>query len=132
MTVLAQSTAKTLIDDDETYLALNVGLPDGRIVSCLAAEGFNLVELMRSAGLPVKAECGGSCVCATCHVRLDDAWVSRVEPAGDEELDKLDEIAGADEASRLACQIRMRANLDGLHVMLQGDSLADGVAEAAE
>ncbi|MEO1206823.1 MAG: 2Fe-2S iron-sulfur cluster-binding protein [Pseudomonadota bacterium] len=125
-------TADAVSADDEIYLTLRVQLPDGRVLSCAAADGLNLVDLMRSAGLPVKAECGGACVCATCHVRLDAEWRSRVTPAHDEELDKLDEIPGADETSRLACQITMRDDLDGLVISLQQDSLADAVSEAAE
>lgn len=116
----------------EAYLTLNVRLPDGRVVACLAADGFSLVELMRSAGLPIKAECGGSGVCATCHVRLPTGWAEEVAAPDDEEIDKLDEIAGADDSSRLACQIRMTPALDGLEIVLQADSLAASTREAAE
>ncbi|MEO1280572.1 MAG: 2Fe-2S iron-sulfur cluster-binding protein [Pseudomonadota bacterium] len=118
--------------EDEAFLSVNVRLPGGQNAHCAAAEGFNLVELMRSAGLPVKAECGGACVCATCHVRLDETWQGLVNAPSDEELDKLDEIPGADETSRLACQIKMRDDLDGLVVTLQRDSFAEAVFEAAE
>lgn len=92
----------------------------GRLHQALA--GLHLVELMRAHALPVKAECGGACVCATCHVRVPAAWQERLPPPSDEELAKLDEIPGADETSRLACQIVMTADLDGLEIELQPDS----------
>lgn len=74
-------------------------------------------------GLPIKAECGGACVCATCHVRIPQSWQHLLPPPSDEELAKLDEIPGADENSRLACQLMMTDELDGLEVELQPDSL---------
>ena len=74
-------------------------------------------------GLPIKAECGGVCVCATCHVRIPQVWQHLLPPPSDEELAKLDEIPGADDTSRLACQLMMTDELDGLEVELQPDSL---------
>ena len=90
-----------------------------------AIAGLHLVELMRAHALPVKAECGGACVCATCHVRVPPEWQDLLPPPSDEELAKLDEIPGADEASRLACQIVMTEHLDGLEIELQPDSCLD-------
>ena len=90
-----------------------------------AIAGLHLVEVMRAHALPVKAECGGACVCATCHVRVTREWQDRLPPPSDEELAKLDEIPGADAASRLACQIVMTPELDGLEIELQPDSHID-------
>jgi 2Fe-2S ferredoxin len=83
---------------------------------------MHLVELMRAHGLPVKAECGGAGACATCHVHVPAAWRHRLPPPSNEELAKLDEIPGADASSRLACQITMTVELDGLVLELQPDS----------
>ena len=30
-------------------------------------EGWTVMEALRDAGLPITAECGGACACATCH-----------------------------------------------------------------
>lgn len=87
-----------------------------------ANSGLHLVELMRAQGVPVKAECGGAGVCATCHVRVPESWRHVLPPPSDEELARLDEIPGADDTSRLACQIMMTEALDGLEVELQRDS----------
>lgn len=105
------------------YMTLNVRLADGSAFRCEAVEGFRVMELIRAYGLPIKAECGGAGVCATCHVRLPDAWLARLPAPSDEELAKLDEIPGADDRSRLACQIAMTADLDGLELTLDPDSL---------
>ena len=47
------------------FLGLEVQLADGEVRRIEAAAGFNAMELMRAAGVPIKAECGGSGVCAT-------------------------------------------------------------------
>mgnify|MGYP001807989626 CR=1 FL=1 len=62
----------------------------------------------------IDAECGGACACATCHVYVDEAWRSIVgEPVPMEE-DMLDYAFGVQPSSRLSCQIRITAELDGL------------------
>lgn len=108
---------------DVALLAISVRLGDGSSIRVDAAEGFHLVELIRAHGLPVKAECGGAGVCATCHVRIPAEWRQRLPRPTDEELAKLDEIADADDTSRLACQLVMTAALDGLEFAIAADSL---------
>ena len=63
------------------------------------------------------AECGGNCMCATCHVYVDPAWVDKLEPVGDTEDAMLDST-GAERLSnsRLSCQIKVTPALDGLVV----------------
>ena len=114
------------------FLKLNVTLGDGDTVACDAVSGMRLVDLLRASGVPIKAECGGAGVCATCHIRFSDSWREKLPEAGDEELDKLDEIPGADDHSRLACQIEMTDDLDGLEFVIVPDSLDSTKLEAAE
>lgn len=108
---------------NDRLLTLNIALTDGGRFTAPAATGFRVMELIRAYGFPIKAECGGSCVCSTCHVRIGDRWRDALPPPSDEELAKLDEIPRADEASRLACQLVMTDDLDGLEVEVQPDSL---------
>ena len=108
---------------DERLLRLDVRLADGGRFQPEAAAGFRIMELIRAYGLPIKAECGGSGVCATCHVRIPHVWQSLLPPPSDEELARLDEIPDADETSRLACQIMMTEEMDGMELEVQPDSL---------
>ena len=63
------------------------------------------------------AECGGNCMCATCHVYVDPPWVTKLEPIGDTE-DAMLESTAAERLpnSRLSCQIKVTAALNGLVV----------------
>lgn len=107
----------------DELLTLEVTLAGGGRYPTGALVGHSLVDLLRAAALPIKAECGGAGVCATCHVRVPDHWLDVLPPPSDEELAKLDEIPGADERSRLACQIVMAPHLDGLALEIQSDSV---------
>ena len=66
----------------------------------------------------IDADCGGVCACATCHVYVDAAWFDRLPPAESREQDMLGFTAEVRDHSRLSCQIRITADLDGLVVQL--------------
>jgi ferredoxin, 2Fe-2S len=68
----------------------------------------------------IDADCGGECACATCHVYVDAAWLAKTGlPApGSQEASMLSFAAVAQPDSRLSCQIRMTADLDGLLVRM--------------
>jgi 2Fe-2S ferredoxin len=108
---------------DTPDLRLRVSLPEGGRFEPPAAAGYRVMELIRFSGFPIKAECGGACVCSTCHVRIPAAWRELLPPPSEEELAKLDDIPTADESSRLSCQLVMTAELHGLEVEVQPDSL---------
>tara|TARA_R110002096_G_scaffold80612_13_gene188776 strand:+ start:1136 stop:1453 length:318 start_codon:yes stop_codon:yes gene_type:complete len=88
-----------------------------------ATVGWTVMEMIRDAGLPIKAECGGSCVCATCHVIVDEAWYDKLPAKSDEEIDMLDLALEVFDTSRLACQIEFDESLDGLKVTLAPDAI---------
>ena len=67
----------------------------------------------------IDAECGGSCACATCHVYVDEAYLSRLTPADEMEAELLEGVAAERRAnSRLSCQITLSVELDGLTVTI--------------
>ena len=83
-----------------------------------ALEGWRVMDVIRDWGVPLKAECGGACACATCHVYVDEEWVERLEPAKTEEVDRLDAAFSVARTSRLSCQILMAPAFDGLRLRL--------------
>jgi len=64
----------------------------------------------------VLADCGGACSCATCHVHVAEGWQSRLKPATSLETSMLEEAPDLQRSSRLACQIKLIPELDGLLV----------------
>ncbi|WP_036264665.1 2Fe-2S iron-sulfur cluster-binding protein [Methylocapsa aurea] len=71
---------------------------------------------IRNAVPEITAECGGGCACATCHVYVDEAWLDLVGKPSDQEEDMLDFAYKVQPNSRLSCQIKVTAELDGLVV----------------
>ena len=86
-----------------------------------AIEGWRVMEIIRDHGLPIKAECGGCCSCATCHVYVDEAWQDKIPQMRDDEEEMLDEAFFVEDNSRLSCQLIMSEELDGLSVTLAPD-----------
>jgi 2Fe-2S ferredoxin len=93
---------------------------DGSARVIPAADGSSVMQAITGAGeAGIVAECGGSAMCATCHVYVDDAWVDRLPAPLSNELEMLEcTAAERGPTSRLSCQIRMSAELDGLSVRL--------------
>jgi ferredoxin, 2Fe-2S len=89
-------------------------LPDGSRMTADVPEGRNLMEAAVARNVPlVIGECGGNLSCATCHVQVDAAWRDLVGGPSDFEDAML-------EASRLSCQIKMSADLDGIVLHVPG------------
>lgn len=91
---------------------------DGKEHELEALDGWRVMEIIRDYGLPIKAECGGACSCATCHVYVDPDWADKLQAMEPEEEDMLDEAYDVQDTSRLSCQILMSEELDGLRVTL--------------
>jgi ferredoxin, 2Fe-2S len=96
---------------------------DGVEHSLDAIEGWRVMEIIRDHGLPIKAECGGACACATCHVYVAPEWQSRLPEATDEEIDMLDSALEVEDNSRLSCQLIFKADYDGLKLTLAPEDM---------
>jgi ferredoxin, 2Fe-2S len=84
--------------------------------------GDSVMEGAVSHMIPgIDADCGGQCICATCHVYVDPAWTERVNklsPASEKEREMINFVEASTIHSRLACQIRMQDDLEGLVVLM--------------
>ena len=90
----------------------------GKTTDIEGEEDWQLMEAIRDAGLPIKAECGGACASATCHVYIDPDWFGKTGGPNEDEADMLDLAFELQDTSRLACQILLTEELDGLKVTL--------------
>src|ERR1700748_861887 len=80
-------------------------------------DGWSVMEILRDAGLPLAAECGGACACATCHVYVTGGWFEKLPARSDAEIDMLDmALAVEPGSSRLSCQIVCSDTTDGIKV----------------
>ena len=82
------------------------------------APGLTVMEGARDNNVPgIEADCGGACACSTCHVYVDEAWVDKLPAKDAMEEDMLDFAYEPDpRRSRLTCQVKVTAELDGLVV----------------
>ena len=107
----------------------------GKARAVEAEPGSTVMETAIKNGIPgIEAECGGACACATCHVYVDEAWQAKTGEASPMEQDMLDFGYDVRLNSRLSCQIKVTAALDGLVVTTperQGLTGRPGAAGAA-
>ena len=88
--------------------------PNGNRREIDVADGQSVMLAATGAGVDgIAAECGGSCICATCHCLVVEAPGGLPE-MDDTERDTLEFTSDAmEEASRLTCQIEVTPALDG-------------------
>ena len=77
---------------------------------------MNIMELCKSYELPVKGECGGMAMCATCQCYLESD--TPLDEQSDAELDMLDQAFFVKSTSRLGCQIQLSEEIDGIVLRL--------------
>ncbi len=94
--------------------------PDGAREELEIAEGTSVMQGATSNGIDgIVAECGGNCMCATCHVYVEPSQLALLPPMSEEEDALLDGAAAERRPnSRLSCQITVTQALDGLVVQL--------------
>jgi len=95
-------------------------LADGREQAVPTPAGTSVMQTAMAAGVPgIVAECGGSAMCATCHVYVDPAWADKLAAPLANELEMLECTASERlPHSRLSCQIKATEALDGLVVRI--------------
>ena len=95
-------------------------LPTGEARPVDVAPGTTLMNAAVKNGVDgIIGECGGVCMCATCHVYVREDFLDKLPPIQDTEEAVL-EVTNAERLpnSRLSCQIKMTGDLDGLTVQV--------------
>jgi 2Fe-2S ferredoxin len=93
--------------------------PSGNEAVVDLTEGWTLMQGATTNGVDgMDAECGGSCACATCHCYVE-SHADQLAPPSEAETNMLANVAAERRAnSRLACQIKATAGMDGMVVRL--------------
>jgi 2Fe-2S ferredoxin len=91
--------------------------PGGRAITLDAQPGMTLMRAAMNAELEgIEAQCGGMCVCATCHCYVLEG-LDKLRPPSEDERLMLSNVAGEPRSnSRLSCQLIVEPILDGLTV----------------
>ena len=98
-----------------TYIA-----HDGQTRTVEEAAGVSVMQAAQNAGVGgIVAECGGSMMCATCHVYVREPWLAQLPPMTATESEMLTmTVSERKPSSRLSCQIILGPALDGITVDL--------------
>ena len=79
--------------------------------------GLSVMEGAIQNNIPgIDADCGGSMACATCHVYVEEKWLSKLPKAEEGEIDMIDMAFEPKKNSRLSCQLIVTDEMDGLEV----------------
>jgi CDP-4-dehydro-6-deoxyglucose reductase len=96
---------------------LTLSVETARGVRAIQADvGETLLGALRAAAAPIRSICGGQASCGACRVVATEAWRSRLAPPGRVEARLLAHLEEAGPDDRLACQLILSADLDGLAV----------------
>ncbi|WP_422008595.1 2Fe-2S iron-sulfur cluster-binding protein [Roseivirga pacifica] len=82
--------------------------------------GLSLMEVLKASEYNILATCGGMALCATCHVEVLEG-ADKLPELNDPEYDMLDTLPDATPDSRLACQLRISDEMEGMLVRLMAE-----------
>jgi 2Fe-2S ferredoxin len=99
--------------------------PNGQTTSLHVKEGNSIMSVCRDHGFEeVLAECGGSALCATCHVYIDADQLALFPPPNEVEHQMLEFVASERKpTSRLSCQLTINDQCDDLKVFLPSQQI---------
>ncbi|MGC4367026.1 2Fe-2S iron-sulfur cluster-binding protein [Hydrogenophaga crocea] len=92
--------------------------PDGSRQTITADVGSTVMATAMAHGVPgIVAECGGSAMCATCHVYVDEGSLAGLPPVSEVEDAMLASAASERrDNSRLSCQLVLAPGMETLVV----------------
>ena len=92
------------------------------VSSVTVNEGQTLLDAAKKLNISeITGDCKGNCACGTCHVHIDNNWINKIEPIWSASLETY--LLGKskhynEKLSRLACQIEIKNEYNGLIVNL--------------
>ena len=106
---------------EENNITVHVQNPDGTLTSLEAPVdmGLSLMEYLKACEYDILATCGGMALCATCCVDVLEGE-EKLKEMTDDEYAMLDTLPDLLPNSRLACQLQLNHDMDGLVVKLHG------------
>ncbi len=91
----------------------------GKVQTVELQPGVSLMEgAIQNDVEGIESICGGNCYCGMCRLYVAEPWRRRIGTAGEFEQPVLDGFGDRQPGERLACQIQVSEDLDGLIVHL--------------
>lgn len=89
--------------------------PDDTEYGVDVPEGESLMRGAIQNDVPgIIAECGGELTCGTCHIYIPTSWQDQTGTQSQGEQELLSMMDDVRPESRLACQVKVRADMEGL------------------
>jgi 2Fe-2S ferredoxin len=83
-----------------------------------ASVGDTLLDVTKKNKLRLLGACGGVGLCGACHVFIDNEFLPKLNEKTENEENFLDIFPIAQSNSRLACQVIVSKDLDGMTVIV--------------
>ena len=92
----------------------------GSKISIEAEEGTTIKDAIMDKLSPGNfALCGGSCICATCHIYIAEADFNKLESPKEDEIETLEtNDINQTKLSRLSCQIELKEKFNNITVIM--------------
>lgn len=87
-----------------------------------AVIGERLLDVAQAAGQPLEGTCEGQMACSTCHVIFDKQDFAKLPEPVEMEEDMLDLATAVTPTSRLACQIFLSEDMDGIKAHIPSEA----------
>lgn len=124
---IAEAVRREMVDAlDRAEVNVVMKIPhEHREIAVIAKEGdtfYEIVQAHAEVGRYLECACKGIAACSTCHVLVDPKDFDKLPEPEESELDMLDLAWGANQYSRLGCQLKLTKELDGLSVTIPEQS----------
>ena len=87
---------------------------DGKYKLIEAKPGMSLLQVSKNNNLDLEGSCGGEMLCSTCHVHILSSHLKKLKKKSKDEEEILALAENLKKNSRLACQIKITNQLNGL------------------
>jgi 2Fe-2S ferredoxin len=102
---------------DRQVVAITFRSQDGGTTTIDARLGESLMSQAKARGVAgIDADCGGSMVCGTCHVFIDEPWLGALPAPSASEAALVEFGLYPRDNSRLSCQITVTDAMAGMRV----------------
>ena len=98
----------------------SITFTDNQNKKCFNVEenGLSILEIARLKNIDIEGSCEGALACSTCHVKVSNKWIKKLNPPNIEELEMLGLVTNFERNSRLGCQVIFTKELDGIEIFL--------------